>query len=293
MTNISKIINDTSSKNLKNYSYNQVKFLRQFCNTKGIIANECIEENGRFSMMYLIAICDDEEKELDKTEYYLRSWQQEHQEYEFKIERFDNPEELLWRIREEKYSPDLVFMDIYMPQKTGSMTAKELRDMGNDGSIIFLTSSKEHALEAFGVNAVQYLVKPVTEKELFPVIDRLLSGIEKRLKNYVLFRINGRDCRVAFENIVCCEAQGKSQRLYFSDGTYGQLRMTMTEIYGMLSGRPEFVRVGASYIVSLGHIDSISAQEICLDTGKSIYLPRGAYQPLREQYFKYYCEDGF
>ncbi len=180
-----------------------------------------------------------------------------------------------------------------MPQKTGIMTAKELRDMGNDGSIIFLTSSKEHALEAFGVNAVQYLVKPVTEKELFPVIDRLLSGIEKRLKNYVLFRINGRDCRVAFENIVCCEAQGKSQRLYFSDGTYGQLRMTMTEIYGMLSGRPEFVRVGASYIVSLGHIDSISAQEICLDTGKSIYLPRGAYQPLREQYFKYYCEDGF
>ena len=107
-------------------------------------------------MMYLIAICDDEEKELDKTEYYLRSWQQEHQEYEFKIERFDNPEELLWRIREEKYSPDLVFMDIYMPQKTGIMTAKELRDMGNDGSIIFLTSSKEHALEAFGVNAVQY-----------------------------------------------------------------------------------------------------------------------------------------
>lgn len=65
----------------------------------------------------------------------------------------------------------------------------------------------------------------------------------------------------------------------------------MTEIYGMLSAREEFTRVGVSYIVNLDHINSLNGQELSLDTGKSIYLPRGAYQPLRERYFAYYCEE--
>ena len=65
-----------------------------------------------------------------------------------------------------------------------------------------------------------------------------------------------------------------------------------SEIFGALSSRDEFARVGVSYIVNLDHINSLSGQKISMDTGKDIYLPRGAYQPLRERYFAYYCEEG-
>ena len=107
-----------------------------------------------------------------------------------------------------------------------------------------------------------------------------------------MLRIEGKICRVLLNNIIYCEAQGKNQKLYLEDNTHQKLRMSMTEIYGMLSGRQEFAKVGVSYIVNLNHVDSMNAQEICLDTGRSIYLPRGAYQPLREQYFRYYCGEG-
>ena len=53
------------------------------------------------------------------------------------------------------------------------------------------------------------------------------------------------------------------------------------------------MKVGAAYIVNLQHVDSLNSQSICLDTGRSIYLPRGSYQSLREQYFQYYFEDYF
>ena len=75
------------------------------------------------------------------------------------------------------------------------------------------------------------------------------------------------------------------------DGTQLLLHMTMAEIYGMLSRYQEFVRVGIAYIVNLEYVDSLNGQDICLNTGRKIYLPRGAYKPLKEQYFRYYCEE--
>ena len=73
MTNISKIINDTSSKNLKNYSYNQVKFLRQFCNTKGIIANETNEAAYK-KLIFL----EDSEIDINELKEYLQKYIMEH-----------------------------------------------------------------------------------------------------------------------------------------------------------------------------------------------------------------------
>ncbi len=240
--------------------------------------------------LYLVAVCDDEMAELNKTERYLTQWREGQPDHTFQIERFTSAEELLGMVMENGYEPDLLLMDIYMPGRTGIEAAKALRSLGSSCKIIFLTSSREHALEAFGVDATQYLVKPIEKEELFTVLDRLFMELKEKKKNYLLFRIDGRISRIAPETIVYAEAQGKSQRLHLADGTYAQLRMTMTEIYGMLSDRPEFVKVGVSYIINLEHVDSLNAQEICLDIGRIIYLPRGTYQPLRERYFSFYCE---
>lgn len=242
--------------------------------------------------MYLIALCDDEKKELDKAENMLTIYQKEHPGCIFSIQRFVSAQDLLQMVREKDYAPDLLLLDIYMPQMTGMLAAKELRDMGSEGRIIFLTSSVDHALEAFGVDATQYLVKPVTEKQLFPVLDKFLDEITEKQKRYLLLRIDGKICRIALEQILSCEAQGKRQCLYLADDSQAVVRMTIAELYRMLEPYEEFVKVGASYIVNLSHIDSINSHEICLDDGRNIYLPRGAYQPLREKYFLYYCGGG-
>lgn len=242
--------------------------------------------------MYQIALCDDERVELDKTEMMLRNYQKKHMEYEFVIKRFESAAHLLNWISDRDDMPDLLFLDIYMPEKLGTEVAKELRKMGSVSRIIFLTTSVDHALEAFRVEAVQYLVKPVLEMDLFLLLDKFFGEIEKERKNYLLLRIDGKICRVALQDIVYCEAQKKYQYLYLTDGTRSLLRLTMTEIYRMVSGCSAFVKVGASYIVNLEHIGSLNAQELCLDNGERLYLPRGAYQPLKEQYFQYYCQEG-
>ena len=69
------------------------------------------------------------------------------------------------------------------------------------------------------------------------------------------------------------------------------LNMTLTKVYEMISACREFVKVGISYIVNLEHIDNLNVREVQMDNGKTIYLPRGAYRGLREQYFDYYCRE--
>lgn len=247
--------------------------------------------------MYLIALCDDESKELEKTEKMLNKYEKKYPGLDLAIRRFENADELLYLVREENYMPDMIFMDIYMPDKKrnsyplGIEAARKLRNMNYKGRIVFLTTSKEYALEAFDVDAIQYIVKPVSEDKLFLVLDNLLEDIKEEQKKYILLRIEGRLVRVSLNEIVYCEAQGKMQHLYLADGTKCILRMTMTEIYEQLSQYQEFVRLGVAFIVNLGYISSLNAKEINMDNGMKIYLPRGTYKGLREQYFRYYCRE--
>lgn len=241
--------------------------------------------------MYQIGLCDDETMELDKVEAIFEFYRQEHVEYAFTIRRFSSADELLDSVRAELFTPDILFMDIYMPGKMGITAAQELREMGNSCQIIFLTASTEYALDAFRVDAEQYLVKPLQKKDMYSVLDKLFERFAWERKRYLPLRIDNRIRRVALQDIVFCEAQKKCQCIHLADHSHHVLHLTMSKLYEMLVAYPEFIKMGVSYIVNLAHVDSLNSRELLLDNGERIYLPRGSYQAVRKQYFDYYFED--
>ncbi len=246
--------------------------------------------------MYRIALCDDELTELEKTEKMLGDYERQYSGLDFAVQRFESADALIDWIREENNMPELIFMDIFMPDRQkdsipmGMQAAKKLRSMGYKGKLVFLTSSKEYALDAFEVDAMQYIVKPVSDDKFFVVLSNLLRDIEEERKKYVVLQIEGKLMKVLVNEIVYCEAQRKTQCLHLADGIRYTLRTTMKEVYEMLSQYPEFVKVGVSFVINLEYIDSVNAKEVDMDTGEKIYLPRGTYKDLKEQYFDFYCQ---
>lgn len=117
-----------------------------------------------------------------------------------------------------------------------------------------------------------------------------MRGKFSERRKYILVRIEGMLQRIAVDDIIYCEAQGKTQCMHFVNGSQSMLHITMAKIVEMLSPYTEFMRVGIAYVVNMEHIECINKLEIQMDTGKKIYLPRGSYQMLREKYFAYYCE---
>lgn len=239
--------------------------------------------------MYQIAVCDDEEQELDKIVHMLQTF--DTPLGKLSINQFTDATALLSEIETNVYQPDIVLLDIYMPSLTGIETAKKLHDIGNTGSVIFVTSSMDHALDAFSVSAFGYLVKPICEKELFDVIRQAIKSFEERQCRYVLLETQEHVRKIALGDIVFCEAQRKKQYVHLRDGESLLLHMTMAKLYEMLCGYREFTKVGASYVVNLEHIERLGTQMLYLDNGTEIYLPRGSYKALREKYFSYYFED--
>lgn len=69
--------------------------------------------------LYSIALCDDDERELERIENFLASYQGRKQEVEYKTERFSSAEALLWQVRENGYLPDILLLDIFMSGKNG------------------------------------------------------------------------------------------------------------------------------------------------------------------------------
>lgn len=237
--------------------------------------------------MYRIAICDDVQAEAVKTKGMLNSYQKAHPELDFEIGIFNNAETLLLKVQ-EGYGPDLILMDIYMEGKTGIEAVRELHEMGNESRVIFLTTSEKHAVEAFRLEAAQYLVKPVSEADFFQLIDKQLETLGEKRQKYVVLQMDNRTFRVMVHDIVYCESQGKRQYLHLTDGTQLCVRMSMTGLEELFLPYEEIVRLGKWYIINMDHVEGLNSQAVQMDSGQQLFLPRGAYQSLRKQYISYY-----
>jgi two-component SAPR family response regulator len=87
---------------------------------------------------------------------------------------YTNPKEALLGIKES--APDVVFMDIEMPHMTGVELATEIMHFNNYIQIVFVTAYEKYALKAFDVNAVNYILKPITEESINITVTRLLRN---------------------------------------------------------------------------------------------------------------------
>lgn len=237
--------------------------------------------------MYRIALIDDNLADMAKTQEILSNYMKSHPDLIFEIGTFDNAEKLLLKIQ-EGYVPDLILMDIYMEGKTGIEAARELLEMGNKSRVVFLTNSETHAVEAFRVEAAQYLVKPVSKEELFYLLDKQIQILEYEKQKYVALETDKKLSRVMVRDIVYCESQGKRQYLHLADGTQLSVRMSMAGLEELFLPYEEIVRIGKWYIINMDHVEGLDSRAVQMDNGQRLFLPRGSYQSLRKQYISYY-----
>jgi len=172
----------------------------------------------------------------------------------------------------QSHHADLIFLDIEMPEMTGIELTKNL--YGKDTLIIFTTSNKEYALEAFELNIVDYILKPVVPARFLQAVSKAQAIIDSRkevvevTKNEFLFvRDSNITRRLKLDDIFYAEAMGDYVKFY--------TREKMFAIHGKMKTAEErlpkddFIRVHRSYIISVGKIDTLQDGGIMIN-GKFI-----------------------
>ena len=237
--------------------------------------------------MISIAICDDELQELERSNSLLTKYTQEHPQYEIIIHSFSTPLELLSYVAEHG-GFDIMLLDIYMAGMLGTDAARELRQLGDKGEFIFITSSRDHAVEAFEVEAAQYLLKPYTESIFIDALDKVLKRIKKEQRVVVTLKTSEGMMRLAIQDVVFTETgRNNYQIVHTIQGKKIEVRITATELFELLSQNKFFVRCGASINLNLKYIRQISKDTITFDTGEHLAYPYRAYQKLKKEFLSF------
>lgn len=167
----------------------------------------------------------------------------------------------------EKLNPDLMFLDIQMPGKSGFDL---LEDLDFSPHVIFVTAYDEYALKAFEVNALDYLLKPVDEDKLKAAIDKINermqlnsgSAADENKDERVLnedervFLKDGDKCWfVSLKDIRYFESNGNYVHVYFEDQKPLVLK-SLNKLEQKLSEK-QFFRAGRKFIINLSYIEKV------------------------------------
>lgn len=230
-----------------------------------------------------IVICDDIQKDMETIRAALDTYAAAHPEYHVEIDEYSAAADVLHRMEEETY--DIALMDICMPGVPGTDAAEEMLAKNPEMRVIFLTTSDEYAVEAFAMNATHYLLKPFTQEQFNAALDRAI----KKTEDQVLLSLECVDgvYRVRINEIVTIESQNHYLLLALSSGETLKMRMKLSQMFEEIQKYPEFIKIGASYVVNFNFARSIAGNNIEMQGGVKIPVPRRSVEEVQRAYMEY------
>lgn len=173
-------------------------------------------------------------------------------------------------------NPDLIFLDIQMPQLTG---IELLRTLKNPPAVIITTAYSEFALEGYELNVIDYLLKPISFERFLKAIDKYETWINPQFthtlqsspqgnmnlsESFIYVRSEKRLVKILLKNILYLEGL----KDYVKINTSEQQVVTYQTLTYFEEKLPDhrFIRVHRSFIVALDHIHSFSGSELRVDT---------------------------
>ena len=244
-------------------------------------------------MTLSIAICDDDAQHVQQIAHFVQEYLRLHRELSGQIHTFRRGQELLYQA-EETEGFDLYLLDIIMPELNGIQTGQRLRELGNGGEIIYLTISPDYAIDSYSVHAFFYLLKPLDRDRLFEVLDAAVKKLDSRRDKAMLITTKDGPRRILLDQILYVERVGRSLRYYCSGCTVDSmsLRVTFRTAVEPLLADPRFFQCGSSFAFNLQHVVGVKGQEVLLDNGCSVAIPRASVPSFKNAWGSFWLEGG-
>lgn len=233
-----------------------------------------------------IAVCDDDPQVLFSVLSIFVSYRRQRQTEIFS-QSFENALDLLQSMEHENY--DLLLLDVQMPGLNGIDAAREIRKQNEHIKIVFLTSSPEYAVESYGVQATNYLLKPVTREQLFPIIDQIADLLRKP-EDALAVQTGKSVFRVPYGQIEYIEVMSKIIYFHLTNGSIKEAHGRLSDYEPALLARPGFCKVHRSYLVNLCWVTEVRQKELITVSGCKVPVARSVYQQVRTAYTEFLFE---
>lgn len=205
---------------------------------------------------FSIAICDDLEAERISLARMIQAYARGHG-LSVRLRLYASGESLLAAL----HGPEpihLLFLDIYMPGLSGVETARRLRSSGSDLSIIFATTSQDHGLDSFEVQASDYLVKPFREEDVTACLDWFFAHMPEPLRLLSVYS-EGEWQQLPLMSIYYIDVYGHQSRIHTPRGVV-VARRGLDDLESAIDSR-NFLRCHRSFLVNLNHVEGVEGND--------------------------------
>lgn len=171
------------------------------------------------------------------------------------VDEFDNSLDALDFLKSNL--TDVIFLDINMPGVNGISMAKITKKLRNSPKFVFITAYPEYAVDAFEIEAFDYILKPYSEERIISTLKKLErnSEDEERSNGKVALKDGGKIVLKNKNDIYFCKANGKDTLVYTKDQVY-KINIGISEYLKILNDS-NFIRTHKSYIVNINKIKEI------------------------------------
>jgi len=218
--------------------------------------------------MIRILIAEDDPQCLRQMRQFLSDYSRESGRA-FHITHYNNGEDLVERYRPEF---DLLLLDVDMPYVDGMTAAALIRKMDPEVVIVFVTNLAQYAIQGYSVNALDYILKPLTYFSFSQHLTRALRYVRKQEGSYLTVAVKGGILKFEVGDIFYIERLGHQLMLHTRDGVHTS-SATLQQMEEALAGKG-FVRCNKGYLVNLAHVSGV--QDGCAVVhGEKLLISRG------------------
>jgi len=202
--------------------------------------------------MIRIAVVEDDAEYARQLTEYLRRYEAERSQA-VEITDFSDGAELV-----EGYKPyfDIILLDVEMPFLDGMTAATLIRQSDPEVVIIFITNMAQYAIQGYAVDALDYVLKPISYFAFSQRLDRAIRRMRKRETHYFTVSAKGGTQKLDISQIYYVESQGHNLLLHTAAGVVSSSG-TMQDMEEKL-GPFHFFRGNKGYLINLEHVDSVS-----------------------------------
>lgn len=244
--------------------------------------------------MLRVAICEDEPIHTAAILRLMEEYQAVSPALGIYTGTFDSGDKLLSAL-EQNGNFNVFLLDIMMPGLSGIELARELRQRGEDAPVIFLTSTADYALDAFGVQAIQYILKPIKKDALFPILDKVAAALKKETEPFWLVSTPERIVKVPFSSIVCVESSCRTMRVYLADGrklASKTIRVPFATAASALLADSRFLYAHKSFVLNMEMVVELTGTSFVMKGGTEVPVPKYKYTDAKARYFDYLSTRG-
>ncbi len=227
-----------------------------------------------------IAVCDDQ---IESQNIILANLDRYKNKFDINVFTYSSGEELIESVKNHCFY-HTIFLDIKMKGINGIKTAEEIRKFDSEVNIIFVTGYANYAIEGYGVSALCYILKPITNERFDVVFSKALANREYR-NNKINIKVGTKVVTVDVSSIIYIESQGREVYFYTKETIY--------KIYSSFSKeqkrleRFNFVQSHRCYSINMAYVKAVEKTQVLLINNQRISLSRNKYHNFYSKYANY------